>query len=244
MQFARATIRAKELAVRSSLGASRVRLVRQMLTESLLIAGIGAVLGIVLAYGSIDWLSATVRNLDNPPPSWISFDLDPPVLAFTVAATLAAAVFSGLLPAWMASRANAVEVLREGGRGNTSRAVTVMSRGLVVFQIVVTCVLLVGSLLQLRSITKQQTINYGYDTDGVLSARMGLMDGDYPTPEARRVFFERLLRTFEGDAQVEAVGLTNRFRMVFSGNGPIEIDGKQYRDQRDRPNANFEQVTG
>jgi hypothetical protein len=109
---------------------------------------------------------------------------------------------------------------------------------------VVTCVLLVGSLLQLRSITKQQTIDYGYDTDGVISARMGLMDGDYPTPDARKVFYERVLQEFEGDARFEAVALSNRFRMVFSGNGPVEIEGKTYRENRDRPNANFEQVSG
>jgi predicted permease len=244
MQFARATLRAKELAVRSSLGASRVRLVAQMLTESLLVAGIGAVVGIGLAYLSIDWLSATVRNLENPPPAYITFDVDAPVLAFTVFATIAAAVVSGLLPAIMSSRANAVEVLRDAGRGNTSRSVNLLTRGLVVFQIVVTCILLVGSLLQVRSITNQQTIDYGYDTAGVLSARMGLMDGDYPSPEARQVFYDRLLQEFATLPEYEAVGLTNRFRMVFSGNGPIELDGKQYRDNRDRPNANFEQVTG
>jgi len=244
MQFARATLRAKELAVRSSLGATRIRLVRQMLTESLLIASIGATLGVVLAYASIDWLSATVRNLENPPPSWITFDVDAPVLTFTVLATLAAAVFSGLLPALMSSRANAADVLREGGRGNTSRKVALISRGLVVFQIVVTCVLLTGSLLQLRSITNQQTIDYGYDTAGLISARMALMDGDYPSQDSRKVFYERVLQAFEGDAQVEAVALTSRFRMVFAGNGPIELEGKTYRENRDRPNANFEQVSG
>lgn len=244
MQFARATLRAKELAVRSSLGASRARLVRQMLTESLLLAGIGAILGVALAYGATDWLTATVRNLENPPPSWITFDIDGKVLALTVAATMAAAVCSGLLPALMSSRANAVEVLRDSGRGNTSRSVTLMSRSLVVFQIVVTCVLLVGSLLQVRSITNQQTLDYGYDTSGLLSARMGLMDGDYPTTESRKAFYERLLLAFAKDPQFEAVALTNRFRMVFSGNGPVEIDGKTYRENRDRPNANFESVTG
>jgi putative ABC transport system permease protein len=244
MQFARATLRAKELAVRSSLGASRSRLVGQMLTESLLVAVIGAVVGIVLAYASIDWLSATVRNLDNPPPAWITFDVDAKVLMFTVLATAAAAVLSGLLPAVMSSRTNAVEVLRDGGRGNTSRAVSLMSRGLVVFQIVVTCVLLVGSLLQLRSITAQQTIDYGYDVAGLISGRMGLMDGDYPTPDSRKVFYDRLLQQFERDTEFEAVALTNRFRMVFSGNSPIEIEGRTYRARGDRPTANFEQVTG
>lgn len=243
MQFARATLRAKELAVRSSLGATRVRLIRQMLTESLLVASIGAVVGIALAYASTDWLSATVRNLENPPPSWITFDVDGKALLFTVLATIAAAVFSGLLPAVISSRANAVDVLRDAGRGNTSRSVTLISRSLVVFQIVITCVLLTGSLLQLRSITNQQTIDYGYDTDGVMSARMGLMDGDYPSPVARKAFYERLLQAFEGDPDIEAAALTNRFRMVFSGNGPIEIEGKTYRENRDRPNANFEQVS-
>ena len=119
-----------------------------------------------------------------------------------------------------------------------------MSRGLVVFQIVVTCILLIGSLLQVRSILNQQTIDYGYDTDGILSARMGLMDGDYPTPDARKLFYDRLLRQLSANPEFDAVGFTSRFRMVFAGNGPIEIDGKIYKDKKDRPLANFEQVTG
>ncbi len=167
MQFARATLRAKELAIRSSLGASRLRLIRQMLTESLLVASVGAVVGIGLAFCAIGWLSRSVRSLENPPPAWITFDIDGTVLLATVAATLLAAVVSGLLPALVSSRANAVAILRDGGRGNTSRSVKLITRGLVVFQIVVTCVLLIGSLLQLRSIVNQQTIDYGYDTRGL-----------------------------------------------------------------------------
>ncbi len=244
MQFARATLRAKELAVRSSLGATRVRLIRQMLTESLLVAGIGALLGVGLAYVATDWLSATVRALENPPPSWITFDVDARALGFTVVATFAAAVMSGLLPAWMSSRANAVEVLKEGGRAHTSRSITFVTRGLVVVQIVVTCLLLIGSLLQVRSILKQQTVDYGYDTAALMSARMGLMDGDYPTDASRKLFYDRLVRALAANPAFEAVALTNRFRMVFSGNGPIEIEGRQYKDDRDRPNTNFEQVTG
>ncbi|HWF85375.1 MAG TPA: ABC transporter permease, partial [Vicinamibacterales bacterium] len=216
MQFARATLRAKELAIRSSLGATRIRLIRQMLTESLLVASIGTAAGIGLAYLSVGWLSAAVRNLDNAPPTWITFDIDVPVLTFTVAAMLVAAVASGLLPAWMSSRANVVGVLKEGGRGTTSRGINLVTRGLVVFQIVVTCVLLIGSLLQLRSLLKQQTIDYGYDTGGILSARMGLMDGDYPSQESRKLFYDRVVRALGNDAEFDAVALTNRFRMVFS----------------------------
>ncbi len=244
MQFARATLRAKELAVRSSLGATRARLVRQMLTESLLVAGIGAAAGIGLASLAVEWLSATFRNLDTPPPSWITFDIDTPVLIFTVGATLLAAIVSGLLPAWMSTRTNVVDALKEGGRGNTSYHIGLVTRGLVVFQVGVTCILLIGSLLQVRSILKQQTIDYGYDTAGIMSARMGLMDGDYPTPSARQVFFDRLFRELRDSSEFESVGLTSRFRMVFSGSGPIELEGKVYPEKKDRPNANFEQVNG
>jgi predicted permease len=243
MQFARATLRGKELAIRSSLGANRLRLVRQMLTETLLLSSIGAAVGITLAYGAIGWLQATVRNLDNPPPSWISFDVDLPVLVVTVAAAVLAALVSGLLPAWMSSRADANSVLRDSGRGTTSRGMAVMSRGLVVFQIVVTCVLLIGSLLQARSILNQQSIDYGYDTAGVMSARMALMAGDYPTSESRKAFYDRLVAGLAQETAFQSVGLTNRFRMVFSGSTAIEIDGRQYRDNHDRPNVNFEQVT-
>jgi predicted permease len=244
MQFARATLRARELSIRSSLGASRLRLVRQMLTESLLLSAIGAVVGIALAYFSISWLSATVRNLENPPPSWITFDLSGTVLAVVVAATALAAIASGLLPALGSSRTNTIDMLRDSGRGNTSRRVGIVSRSLVVFQIVVTCVLLIGALLQVRSITQQQTIDYGYDTGGVVAARMGLMEGDYPSSDARRQFFDRVMLSLSARGDFAAVALTNRFRMVFSGNGPIELEGKTYAQDRDRPNVNFEQITG
>jgi len=243
MQFARATLRARELAVRSALGATGSRLLRQMLTESVILAGLGAVLGIVLAYLSVDWLSATIQNMENGPPAWMVVTIDPAALAVTVVAAVLAALVSGLLPAWMAARANVVTVLREGGRGTSSRAVKVATRGLVVAQVVVTCVLLIGSMLQVRSILAQQRIDFGYPTDRILSARMGLMEGEYPTPAARRTFYDRLLAQLRTHPEFEAVALTSRMRMVFSGAGPIEIEGRTYREKRDRPNANFEQVS-
>ena len=243
MQFARATLRARELAIRSSLGATRGRLIVQMLTENLVVAVFGAAIGVGLAYYCTSLLMTTTRNLDNPIPSWISFEIDGPVLAFTVAAMLGAALISGLPPAWMGSRSNVIGLLKEGGRGSTSRATRLVMRSLVVLQVVVTCVLLIGSLLQMQSILKQQTIDYGYDTKALMTARMGLMDGDYPTQDARRNFFDRLVRDLGANPQFEAVALTNRFRMVFSGSGPIGIEGKEYKEKKDRPNANFEQVT-
>src|SRR6185436_8885845 len=244
MQFARATLRAKELAIRSSLGAKRSRLIRQMLTESLLVAGLGAGMGIALAYGATNWLASAVRNLDNPPPSWITFDVDAFALFISVAAMLVAAVASGLLPAWISSRADTNSVLQQGGR-NTNRRTSRISRALVTFQIAVTCILLIGAILQVRSIVKQQNIDYGYDTTGVMSARMGLMDGAYPTRDARKQFYDRLLLQLKENPDFAGAAFTNRLRMAFANNSSIEIDGQQdrYKKKGDRPVVNNEQVS-
>ncbi len=243
MQLARATLRAKELAIRSSLGATRIRLIRQMLTESMLLASLGAVLGILGAYYTTDALLEAVRNVPNPPPAYISFEIDGRVLLSVVAATMFAAVIAGVCPAWMASKANPSDALKEGGRGNTSRAITLVTRGLVVFQIFVTCIILIASLLQIQVIYRQQNIDYGYDIDRVLSARMGLMDGDYPDSAARKLFYDRLLLSLRSSSEIESAALTNRFRMAFSGAGRIEIEGNAYEFDQQRPNVNVENVS-
>jgi putative ABC transport system permease protein len=243
MQFARATLRAKELAIRSSLGATRVRLIRQMLTESLLLALIGAILGVAGSYWAVDLLSEAVKALPFPLPYWIVFTIDGRVLAVTVGTTMLAAIGSGLIPAWLASRANASDVLKESGRGNTGRLTQLITRGLVVCQILVTSILLVGSLLQLQSILRQQSIDYGYDTGSVYSARLGLFEADYPTPEAKRQFYDRVLRQLRANPEVESAAFSSRFRLTFSGNGSIEIEGRIYAKETDRPLANFENVS-
>ncbi len=244
MQFARATLRAKELAVRSSLGATRMRLIRQMLTESLLVAGIGAGVGIGLAYLSIDWLSATVRNLDNPPPSWITFDVDALVLAChrrrddRRGGRVRPAAGVDVVARQRRRRA------RDGGRGNTSRGVNLISRGLVVFQIVVTCVLLIGSLLQVRSILKQQTIDYGYDTAGDPVGAHGA-DGRR-LPDAGRA--QAVLRPAAARAaRRPGVRRGRAHQPLPHGVLRQRADRDRRQDlqgERDRPNANFEQVTG
>jgi putative ABC transport system permease protein len=243
MQFARATLRSKELAVRSALGATRIRLIRQMLTESLLLAALGAVAGVALAFWATDYLTVTLHNSENPIPAYMVFDIDGRVLSFVVGVTVFAAVGSGFIPAWLASRPNAVEALKESGRGNTSRSVSIITRGLVVLQILVTCILLVGALLQLQSILRRNRIDWGYDNNAVLSARMALMEGSYPTPEARKLFFDRLVRELRANPEFETAALTNRFRMSFSGTSRIEIEGREYKTDEERPNTNFEQVT-
>lgn len=244
MQFARAALRAKELAIRSSLGATRWRLIRQMLTESMVVAVLGAVAGILIAFYATDYLQAATHTQDNPIPSYIVFNIDLNVLGFVVAMTVLSALVSGFVPAWIASRASAVESLKESGRGNTSRSINVITRALVGVQILGSCVLLIIALLYAQAVVHQQHVDYGYDTSAIATARMGLMEGSYPTAESRKLFLVRLLRELRTNPEYASVALTNRLRMTFSGAAKIEIEGRTYRDDdTDRPFANFEQVT-
>src|SRR5581483_4304783 len=189
MQFGRAALRAKELAIRGALGATRWRLVRQMLTESLVVAIFGAVAGSMLALWGTDMFDKVVKAAPFPPPYWWRFTIDGRVLAFTLAITLVATVVSGLLPAFLSSRGNAAEVMKEGGRGNSSRLVNVITRVLVVGQIALTAALLIAATLQIKSIRNQTKLDYGYDENGLYAARLALMEGPYPSEDSRREFF-------------------------------------------------------
>src|SRR5437660_6231755 len=243
MQFGRAALRAKELAIRGALGATRWRLVRQMLTESLVVAVFGAVAGVLLAYWSVDLLARAVHAAPFPPPYWWRFTIDGRVLAFTLIITFLATVASGLVPAFLSARDNAAEIMKEGGRGNSSRLVNVITRVLVVGQIALTAALLIAATLQIKSIRNQTKLDYGYDENCVYAARMALMEGAYPTEEARREFFMRAVRVLRANPQFESAAMTDRFQMTFAGGGQYEVDGQNYLTDRDRPRCNFESVS-
>src|SRR3984893_7824245 len=243
MQFGRAALRAKELAIRGALGATRWRLVRQMLTESLVVAIFGAIAGCLLAFWGTDMFDKMVKAAPFPPPYWWRFTIDGPVLTFTLAITLVATIVSGLLPAFLSSRGNPAEVMKEGGRGNSSRLVNVITRVLVVGQIALTAALLIAATLQIKSIRNQVTLNYGYDDSAIYTARMALMEGAYPTQDARRGFFLRAVRALRANPQFESAAMSDRFRMTFAGQGQYEVDGQNYTTDRDRPRGNFESVS-
>jgi predicted permease len=243
MQFGRAALRARELAIRGALGATRLRLVRQMMTESFLVASLGAIAGVALAYWSVDLLTRAANALPFPLPYWVSFAIDGKVLIFTLAAVLLATVVSGLVPAILAARGNSAEMMKEGGRGNSSRLVNVITRILVVGQIAMTAALLIASALQIRSIRNQVKLDYGYDENSVYSARMALMEGAYPDDDARHQFFVRAIRALRASPSFEGAAMSDRFRMTFANFGQYEVDGKTYVTDRDRPQGNSEAVS-
>jgi predicted permease len=243
MQFGRAALRAKELAIRGALGATRWRLVRQMLTESLVVAIFGAIAGTLLAFWGTDMFDKMVKAAPFPPPYWWRFTIDGRVLTFTLAITLVATMVSGLLPAFLSSRGNPAEVMKEGGRGNSSRLVNVITRVLVVGQIALTAALLIAAMLQIKSIRNQTKLDYGYDENSLYAARLALMEAPYPTEESRRDFFTRAVRALRNNPQFEAAAMTDRFRMTFAAGGQYEVDGQNYLTDRDRPRGNFESVS-
>ena len=243
MQFGRAALRAKEVAIRGALGATRWRIVRQMLTESLVVAVFGTIAGVLIAYWGVDMLARSIAAAPFPPPYWWQFTIDARVLAFTLVITLVATVVSGLVPAFLSARGNAAEIMKEGGRGNSNRLVNAITRILVVGQIALTAALLIAATLQIKSIRNQTTLNYGYDENAIYTARMALMEGAYPTQEARREFFKKAIRALRTNPQFESVALTSRFRMTFSGATQYETDGQNYLTDRDRPRGNFESVS-
>src|ERR1043166_7166867 len=111
MQFGRAALRAKELAIRGALGATQWRLVRQMLTESLVVAVFGATAGAIIAYWAVDSFVRSINALPFPPPYYWKFTIDGSVLVFIVAITLLATIASGLVPAFLSARGNAAEIM-------------------------------------------------------------------------------------------------------------------------------------
>ncbi|MFL6589011.1 MAG: ABC transporter permease [Chthoniobacterales bacterium] len=243
MQFGRAALRAKELAIRGALGATRWRLVRQMLTESFLLAVMGGTVGIIFAEWAVSLIIRTTNALPFPLPYWVQFTIDGKVLIFTLAIVLMATLLSGFVPALLSARGNTAEMMKEGGRGNSSRLVNVVTRILVIGQIALTAGLLIAATLQIKSIRNQTTQNYGYDENGVYSARMGLMEGDYPTDDAKHQFFVRALRSLRSNPSFEAAAMSDRFRMTFAPGGQYEVDGQNYVVDKDRPRGNYESVS-
>jgi predicted permease len=244
MQFGRAALRAKEVAIRGALGATRWRIVRQMLTESFVIAAFGAVVGVLLAYWAVDMLVRATNALQAfSLPYWVQFKIDEPVLVFTVVITLVATLASGLIPALLSSRGNTAEIMKEGGRGNSNRLVNLVTRILVVGQIALTAALLIAATLQIKSIQNQLKLAYGYDENAIYTARIGLMEGAYPTQDARREFFLRAVRALRANPQFDSGAMSSRFRMTFDGQGQYEVDGQNYLTDHDRPRGNFESVS-
>ena len=210
--LARAGARHREIAIRSALGASRIRIVRQLLTESAVLGAIAACLGVLLAWAA----TRAIVAADVPVPFSQKVSVDVPVLGFTVAATLLTTVLFGLAPALAAVHSGLAEYLKEGGRGAGEGVRRIRFRAaLVVAEVALALLLVIGATLTIRSLARLQAVNPGFNPDSVLTADLMLPRSGYSDPARRANFFRSLLDRVAAAPGVKSAGMVSD--LPFSG---------------------------
>jgi len=226
LMLTRVTSRQKELSVRTALGAGRRRIARQLLIESLILATLGAVAGVLLAYWSIDLLN--VLGLNNSQLS-AQVDIDASVLAFTLALAVLTGVVFGLFPAFAQLGGKPYEVLKEGGRGNTMGKGARMTRAtLVVVQMALAVTLLVGAGLLIKSFNRVLDQDPGFARDGLITTRLELPTAKYPEEEQQAQFYERALTELAAIPGAKSVAYTSN--LPFGGSNwtsSFDIEGRE-----------------
>jgi putative ABC transport system permease protein len=223
--LARATSRRKEIAIRVALGADRSRLVRQMLTESLLLACCGAALGLPLAFLATRALAATHAISI---PLLQTVNLDGTAFIYTLLATLVTGLLFGIVPALQVSRWDVHEGLKEAGRGSSEGGRGAWIRGtLVVSEVALACVLLVGAGLLIRSFLRLLEQDPGFRPERTATWRIE-PGGRYQTPEQQSALYDHVVKSVEAIPGVESVGLTDALPLGRNRNWGVRAKGETY----------------
>ncbi len=210
--LSRSSARRREMGIRSSLGAGRARLVRQLLTESLLLASVGAACGIALAWAGA---RALVHMTTNIVPRAHEISLDLRVVAFIAGITLLTGVLFGLAPAIQTARADVASALRDGGRGNAIGFRRNRLRSvLVVDEVALALVLLAGAVLMMRSFYRLQSIDPGFDTHNVLTFRTNLPGAKYKGNDPVAAFYTAALDRIRNLPGVTSAGAGQIFTLA------------------------------
>ncbi|MBO0861029.1 MAG: ABC transporter permease [Chloracidobacterium sp.] len=238
--LARGATRQREVAVRAALGASRGRLFRQFLTESLLLAAAGGALGVYLAWLMIDAIMRFVPV--NMLPYEADVRISVPVLLFTIAATMLAGLLFGCAPAWQSSKLDLNEVMKQGGRAGSGRRG--VRRALVVVEFALALTLLAGGGLALRSFWKLTRVDLGVRTEHILTFFLPAPPSRFPEPERVAPYYRQLLGRIEAVPGVEKAAVTTGvptrgmyFGMAFTIAGAPPVDPAA------RPGAGYQMVT-
>jgi len=242
--FARGAGRQKEIALRRAMGASRVRIVRQLLTESVLLAFGGAAIGLLLG----EWGIHAIRYYMPPEvetflPMWKHVRLEADVFWYTVAVTVLAGVVSGLAPAFQSSKSDIHEELKEGGRANTAgRGRQRLRSVFVVAEVALSLILLVGAGLMVKGVSSLLVVNKNLDTSHVLTMVVGLPQSKYKNDVQKVAFFDQTLRQFEAIPGVRsaAVATTVPFGQ-YESDDMVSIQNRVF-EPGDYPQADIEVV--
>jgi putative ABC transport system permease protein len=222
--LARAASRQKEVAIRAALGASRMRMIRQFLTESVVLALIGGTLGTLLAVWGINALLKLNNNLI---PRSQEIGLDSRVLFFTLGLSLFTGILFGLVPALQSSRTDLHDTLKEGGRSGSAATKRHVRSVLVVAEIALALVLLIGAGLLIRSFTKLQDVNPGFTAQNLLVMQVALPGNQYDEPQKIDNFYQQALHNIESLPGVQSVGVASTVPMSGSNSsGSFSIEGR------------------
>ena len=212
--LARASAREKELAIRAALGAGRARLVRQLLTESLILGLAGGLLGLALAYWGVDALRALAPANT---PRIDEVRIDPLVLAFTLGVSLLTGLFFGLVPAWHVARTDLRETLNEAGRGSSAAGASLHLRSwLVVSELALAVLLLVGAGLLIRSFSRLLDVSPGFETQHLLTMELTLPEKTYPDGVPVQNFYRQLLASVKTVPGIQAAGAVSQMPLTDS----------------------------
>jgi putative ABC transport system permease protein len=220
--LARASARSKEMAVRLALGANSWRVVRQLLTESILVALVGATLGVAFAYAFLQWIKA---NILGGMPFWMKFTIDGPVLLFTIAVAVTTGLLFGLVPALQSARPNLNETLRDSGARGTSagRVRQRLRSSLVVGEVALSLVLLVGAALLIRSFLGMQSVKPGFDQSNLLTMRLTLSGPSYDSTYKRFAMLDRFLTDLNARPGIVAASITNNIPLSNNNNNSFIV---------------------
>ena len=232
--LANAAGRNREIAVRAALGASRGRMIRQFLTESLLLSAIGGLAGLTLAIWGVRFLVVLIPK-DTPRVEEIGLDYR--VVIFTLGISVITGVLFGLFPALQASKTDLNATLKEAGRGGVEGPKRLRVRNaLVISEFALALVLLIGAGLLLKSFQRLQVVSPGFEPTKLLTMRLALPDGKYDKLEKGQAFFENLFTRMESRPEVKAVGAINL--LPFGGGGgdrSFTIEGQPVPEGKPRP---------
>ena len=240
--LARGTSREREVAVRAALGAGRSRLIRQFLTENVLLATAGGLLGIGVGYGLMVWLKYML-----PPfylPSAVSVEMDERALAFTLALAVLTGVLFGLVPALQATRPDLASAMKEGGRGSAGDGGRRRLRSaLVVIEVALAFVLLSGGGLLVRSFFQMMQVELGFDPTNVLTMRLPIASDRFETPEALNSYVRQMVARIDAVPGVSGAAAADALPLEGFNNGmPFQIAGRQQVDRANRQACGFKMV--
>ncbi|TFG51607.1 MAG: ABC transporter permease [Gemmatimonadales bacterium] len=238
--MARATLRIREAAVRNALGASRFRTVLPFFAETLVLAAIGAVVGVGIAYVGVSLFDRATMDVGKP--YYMLFKLDLPVMAFIVLISIVTAVLAGLAPAITILRTDINATLKDEGRGGSGVLGNRLTKVLVTAEIALSCALLIGAGLMAKSIVSVNRFDFPFNTENVLTARIGLFETEHPTPQSRQIFFRDLEARLATIPGVQAASLTDNLPLNSNGS-EIAIEGAVYLTEKDYPNARSAIIT-